>query len=667
MPLISQRKRTGIILAGVCAATAAHAMAGLGYKGMSLVDFDSPNNFTDSYVENTMMNIQQLGSNTVALNIWDFTPSITSTTIAPDYTRYSATTAQIQDAINEIHALGMNVMLKPMVDVDTGAWRGTIDPVGTANVNAWFSSYQTFLDSMATIAQQNINTVKLFSVGCEYNDMEQYTSNWTSVISSVRSIYSGKLTYAANWSENGQGMGGYQNISWWNQLDEVGIDAYFPLSNTTDPSEATLQASWSNLATNINSWRQNAGLTNKNVVFTEVGYQAQAATSENPAGTSVNTAQDIPAQANCYQALLSVMSVEPWWDGAFWWAEGSPDVVSSTDNGFSPENKPATDAVLQSYYGHNGIWTNTGSSSWATTGNWSGGIPQVAGDTANFFSSITAPATVTLDGNRSVGTLNFNNAHGYNIAQGTGGTLTMDNAGYAATITDQAGNHVISAPVTLNSPTTVTFLNSGTKLTFSGGLGGTGGLTISGAGTMALSGTGNSVTSLSIGSASALDVTNTALTINFGSGADPIATIKSYITSGYNGGTWNGAGIVSSAAAANPGQAVGYLDASDVGGVAGEVVVQDALIGDANLDGTVNLTDLLTLLNSYGLTAADWSQGDFNYDGAVNLTDLLGLLNNFGQSDTLASASAGAVPEPVGTGVLVLGLTGCLTRRRHCR
>jgi hypothetical protein len=658
-------KRTALILAGVCAAAASPAMAGLGYKGVSLVDFDSPNNFTANYVQNTILGIQQVGVNTVALNIWDFTPSITSTTIAPDYTRYSATTAQIQDAINEIHAAGMNVMLKPMVDVDNGTWRAMINPVGTANVNAWFASYQSFIDSMATIAQQNSNTVKLFSVGCELNDMEQYTSNWTTLISSVRGIYSGPLTYAANWSVDGDNEGGYNKISWWNQLDEIGIDAYFPLANTTDPSESTLVSSWSNLATSINSWRQSAGLTNKNVVFTEVGYQAQAATAESPAGTSKNTPQDIPAQANAYQALLSVMSAEPWWDGAFWWAEGSPDVIGSTDNGFSPANKPQTDSVLQSYYGHNGIWSAKTSASWSSSANWSGGIPQVAGDTANFFSSITGPATVTLDGNRSVGTLNFNNANAYNIAQGTGGTLTMDNAGYAATIADQAGSHTIAAPVVLNSPTTISVQTAGTKLTISGTLSGTGGLTLAGPGTTALSGAGNSVTSLSIGSGSTLDITNTSLAINFGSGADPIAAIKSSIISGYNSGAWTGAGIVSSIAAANTADAIGYLDASDAGGTSGQVLIQLAVIGDTNLDGTVNLTDLLTLLNNYGQTSADWSQGDFNYDSSVNLTDLLGLLNNYGQSVTLASANTNAVPEPASLSVLVLGMAGCLRRRRR--
>jgi predicted outer membrane repeat protein len=54
--------------------------------------------------------------------------------------------------------------------------------------------------------------------------------------------------------------------------------------------------------------------------------------------------------------------------------------------------------------------------------------------------------------------------------------------------------------------------------------------------------------------------------------------------------------------------------------------------GDSNFDGTVNLTDLLTVLNNYGQSGKGWTDGDFNFDGTVNLTDLLALLNNYGQS-----------------------------------
>ncbi len=348
------KHRVWILSLGVFCAFGAEARADLLYDGMSYLNFTSSGGTTGAMLDSpsTVLSMQEVGVNTVALNIWDFTPSVTSTSIAANFSKYSSSDAQVIAAINDIHAAGMNVLLKPMVDVNNGTWRGMINP-SAANVNAWFTSYDTFIDHYATLGAQN--GVNLFSVGCELNNMEQYTSNWTSLISGVRGIYtaqgdtSEKLTYAANWAGNNLGHGGYTNIAWWNQLDYIGIDAYFPLANTADPSESSLLTSWGNEATSINNWRVGAGLGNEPVIFTEAGYQAQSTTAENPAGVTVTSPQDTQAQANAYQALLQTMAPEPWFDGVFWW-EWSPQVPSATDNSFDPQNKPATDAVLESFY-----------------------------------------------------------------------------------------------------------------------------------------------------------------------------------------------------------------------------------------------------------------------------------------------------------------------------
>ena len=91
---------------------------------------------------------------------------------------------------------------------------------------------------------------------------------------------------------------------------------------------------------------------------------------------------------------------------------------------------------------------------------WSGGVvPDSAGAMATFGASIGAnDSTITLDGNRTVGELTFansafNTTGNYTIAAGTSvptSTLTLDNAGAGAAVTNYYGNNVISAPVVLN-------------------------------------------------------------------------------------------------------------------------------------------------------------------------------------------------------------------------
>jgi Dockerin type I domain len=142
-----------------------------------------------------------------------------------------------------------------------------------------------------------------------------------------------------------------------------------------------------------------------------------------------------------------------------------------------------------------------------------------------------------------------------------------------------------------------------------------------------------------------LDLANNSLAINYPAGASPFTQVQSELVSGYNNGAWNGPGIISSSAAASGGQfALADADGSVDSGTSAapdQVLVAYALAGDANMDGGVNITDLLTLLNNLGRSGTDWSQGDFNYDGAVNITDLLAMLNNYGSS---AAGAASATP-----------------------
>ena len=56
--------------------------------------------------------------------------------------------------------------------------------------------------------------------------------NWRSIIEAVRAIFTkpDSLTYAANWGEEERA------IRWWDALDYIGIDAYYPLTKESHPS-----------------------------------------------------------------------------------------------------------------------------------------------------------------------------------------------------------------------------------------------------------------------------------------------------------------------------------------------------------------------------------------------------------------------------------------------
>jgi autotransporter-associated beta strand protein len=344
-------------------------------------------------------------------------------------------------------------------------------------------------------------------------------------------------------------------------------------------------------------------------------------------------------------------------------------------------------------------WDADGSGVWAAATNWTT-VPNSAKITADFLSAITAPSTITLNGNWTVGNITFNNNNSYTIAPGTGGVLTLDNGGPSATayLTDSTGSHVIAAPVALNSTASILISSAASTLTLSGPISGAGGLSLSGSGTLLLSGVntyagptnvsgglmvietraslpaGSAVTvgggsgpatlrlaansgqstmsSLTVNAGANVDITNNALVISY-TGADPVAAIRADLASGYNGGNWKGAGIGSSYVAASPTlYSIGYADGNtDVGtsAKANQIVIEYALPGDANLDGTVNFSDLLAVAQNFNRTVGangkpiDWADGDFNYDGVVNFSDLLLVSQNFQR--TLTSGELAQLPS----------------------
>ena len=358
----------------------------------------------------------------------------------------------------------------------------------------------------------------------------------------------------------------------------------------------------------------------------------------------------------------------------------------SMGNGFS------TNFLLGDVGGFS-IWNNAGGGSWATAGNWQNSIvPNAAGAAASFDSVITTPRTITLDGNRTVGQITFNNQNSYNIAQGTGGALTLDNGSDMATVKVLSGSHTISAPIALTANGAAFIPSGGYTLTLSGTISGNGGVTVTGPGTVIMSGTGSytGVTAINgatlrarpaaytnlLNNSSGTGMSGTGssmLVLDYTGTGSPVAQVKSILTAGYAEPTKFLTGhIRSETLGAN--QTIGYGDNG-----AGLVTIRITLPGDANLDGTVNFNDFLVLQNNFNQPNTRFDQGNFNYDGVTNFNDFLVLQNNFGQSITgepvtvtkqqvaamSAFATANAIPEPTSFGVLGLGAAVGLRRRRR--
>lgn len=153
-------------------------------------------------------------------------------------------------------------------------------------------------------------------------------------------------------------------------------------------------------------------------------------------------------------------------------------------------------------------------------------------------------------------------------------------------------------------------------------------------------------TALSIDASGKLDLVNNSLQLSY-AGADPIATVRSYLVSGYNGGTWTGTGITTSAADSAHG--LGFGDSADgvvPGLAANTILIRFTRVGDVNLDGVVGFADLVTVARNYGKTGQNWDQGDINYDGSVGFDDLVAVSRNYGGAAAIGVASPMVAAAP---------------------
>jgi hypothetical protein len=104
--------------------------------------------------------------------------------------------------------------------------------------------------------------------------------HWRELIAAVREVYAGHLTFAANFDQ-------YRAVGFWDALDVIGINAYFPLRSELHPGQPieTLHPSfverWREIVTEIDGMRVARGL-DQGVLFTELGYRARRGATVEP-------------------------------------------------------------------------------------------------------------------------------------------------------------------------------------------------------------------------------------------------------------------------------------------------------------------------------------------------------------------------------------------------
>ena len=321
----------------------------LTYKGAVLAHIHRIGNGYGSTPSKEMhKHIGEIGYNIVQLNtfayMWDRKRTKVYSGGDP-----SMATPFVESEIENLHEMGFKVMLKPHIWIgglnhDPDNWRSKIDFNDPEKRVQWFQSYTEFIMSQAELAERT--GVEMLVVGTELVGISKYTDEWKKLIKRVRKIYSGKLTYAA------EGMNA-QKIEFWNDLDYIGIDAYFPLTNKNGPSLEELTQGWTKYEPEIRALSEKYS---KQVIFTEIGFKSIEGTAIKPWEWKQDGKVSQEEQALAFEATQVAFRDKPYLAGIFVWkyfTDMNSDERGNVEKGFTPFRKKA-ESVISTWFGING-------------------------------------------------------------------------------------------------------------------------------------------------------------------------------------------------------------------------------------------------------------------------------------------------------------------------
>lgn len=248
---------------------------------------------------------------------------------------------QYIESLNKHH---IKTMIKPQLWVWKGEFTGGIKMTTEKDWKLLEVSYTKFILEFADLAQEV--HAELFCIGTE---LESFIDNrpeyWKQLIVEIRKIYKGKLTYAANWNE-------YDRTPFWEDLDYIGIDAYFPVSDEKTPTLETCRTGWSKYKPAIKAISE---LHKKPILFTEFGYRSVDFSGKEPWKSDEEmTVVNLEGQSNTTQILFEEFWNEDWFAGGFiWkWFNNYNRAGGEADSQFTPQNKPV-EAIIKAQYSKN--------------------------------------------------------------------------------------------------------------------------------------------------------------------------------------------------------------------------------------------------------------------------------------------------------------------------
>ena len=232
---------------------------------------------------------------------------------------------------------GIKTLLKPHIWVKN-SWPGAIEMNSNSEWKAWFNHYENFILPYAALADSV--GIEIFCIGTELHRTVN-RPEWIPLIKKIRSIYKGKLTYAANFS------GEFEEVPFWRDLDYIGVQAYFPLSTSREPSLEALKKGWQEPIERIEKIFKKF---RKPILFTELGYKSTPDAAIEPWRWPERQEEvSLETQANCYKAFFHRVWPLEWIAGVYFWKWYPHPPKHPTEGDFTPQGKPAEEVLKDGF------------------------------------------------------------------------------------------------------------------------------------------------------------------------------------------------------------------------------------------------------------------------------------------------------------------------------
>ncbi len=266
----------------------------------------------------------------------------------PGYLHYSFGAGSENDesvvtALAHARQLKMGAMLKPhiLLNNHNWGWPGDVEMKTEEDWQAFFKYYNSWIRHYAVLAE--IYDFDIFCIGTELlHTTKNHQKEWRKIVRNIRSLYNGPLVYAANWWQE------FDQITFWDELDYIGMNCYYPLSNSD--SSATIENLKQGAEQFVRTLESAANKYNKPVLLTEVGFASTARSWQHPHEDGRDKPPYFDDQVKCYRAVFEILWDKPWFYGFYWWKWPTYlERGGMRHSSYTPNGKPA-EMVLAEWY-----------------------------------------------------------------------------------------------------------------------------------------------------------------------------------------------------------------------------------------------------------------------------------------------------------------------------